>query len=129
MSPTFLTPDQVLALHEDQITRYGGRCGVRDLDLLFSALGIPPATFDGVILHNDLSEMAAAYLYHIARNHPFVDGDKRTALAAALVFLWLNGFRLHADEDALTDLVQRVAVGKAAKAEAAVFLKAHSRPH
>lgn len=127
MIPTFLTPDEVLALHEDQITRYGGRHGVRDLNLLFSALGTPPATFEGMFLHNDLFEMAAAHLYHVARNHPFVDGNKRTALAAALVFLWLNGFSLHADEDALTDLVLRVAAGKAIKAEAAVFLKAHSK--
>ncbi len=128
MIPTFLTPDEVLALHEDQITRYGGRRGVRDLNLLFSALGTPPATFDGMLLHNDLFEMAAAYLYHIARNHPFLDGNKRTALAAALVFLWLNGFGLHADEHALTDLVLRVATDKTSKAEAAVFLKAHSKP-
>jgi death-on-curing protein len=128
MSPTFLTPDEVLALHEDQITRYGGRRGIRDLNLLFSALGTPPATFDGVFLHNDLCEMAAAYLYHVARNHPFVDGNKRTALATALVFLWFNGFRLEADEEALTDLVLTVAAGKTTKAEAAVFLKAHSKP-
>jgi death-on-curing protein len=72
--------------------------------------------------------MAAAYLYHVARNHPFVDGNKRTALAAALVFLQINGFRLVAEEDSLTDLVVRVAAGEATKAEAAVFLKAHSKP-
>ncbi len=128
MNPTFLSPDEVLALHEDQITRYGGRRGVRGLNLLFSALGTPSATFEGVLLHNDLFEMAAAYLYHVARNHPFVDGDKRTALAVALVFLWFNGFRLQADDEALTDLVLRVAAGKATKAEAAVFFKAHSKP-
>ncbi len=93
MNPTFLTLDEVLALHEDQITRYGGRRGVRDLGLLISALGTPSATFDGRFLHDDLFEMAAAYLYHLARNHPFVDGNKRTAFAAALVFLWINGFR------------------------------------
>ena len=127
MSPTFLTLDEILALHEDQIGRYGGRRGVRDLSLLASAMGMPAATFDGVLLHNDLFEMAAAYLFHIARNHPFVDGNKRTALAAALTFLWLNGFRLVADEAALTDLVVKVAVGEVTKSEAAVFLKAHCR--
>jgi death-on-curing protein len=73
--------------------------------------------------------MAAAYLYHVARNHPFVDGNKRTALAAALVFLQINGFRLVAEEDSLTDLVVRVAAGEATKAEAAVFLKPHSKPY
>ena len=128
MSPTFLTLDEVLALHEDQITRYGGRRGMRDLGLLISALGTPPATFEGIFLHNDLFEMAAAHLYHVARNHPFVDGNKRTALATALVFLWLNGFSLHADEDTLTDMVVRVATDEVTKAEAAVFLKAHSKP-
>jgi len=127
MSPTFLTLDEILALHEDQIGRYGGRRGVRDLSLLASAMGMPAATFDGVLLHNDLFEMAAAYLFHIARNHPFVDGNKRTALAAALTFLWLNGFKLVADEAALTDLVVKVAVGEVTKSEAAVFLKARCR--
>ncbi len=128
MNPTFLTLDEILALHEDQITRYGGCRGVRDLGLLVSALGTPSVTFDGRFLHDDLFEMTAAYLYHLARNHPFVDGNKRTAFAAALVFLWIHGFRLVADEDALTDLVVKVAAGEVTKAEAAVFLKAHSKP-
>jgi death on curing protein len=129
MNPTFfLTLDEVLSLHEDQIRRYGGRRGVRDLGLLSSAIGMPGSTFEGVFLHNDIFEMAAAYLFHIARNHPFVDGNKRTALAAALTFLWLNGFRLMADETALTDLVVSIAAGEATKAEAAVFLKDHCRP-
>ena len=128
MNPAFLTLDEVLALHEDQIRRYGGCQGLRDLGLLSSAIGTPAATFDGVFLHNDRFEMAAAYLYHIARNHPFVDGNKRTALATSLTFLWLNGFRLVADEDAIADLIVNVAAGTATKAEAAVFLKAHCRP-
>jgi len=129
MSPIFLTLDEVLALHEDQIGRYGGRRGLRDLGLLSSAIGMPAATFDGVFLHDDLFEMAAAYLCHIARSHPLVDGNKRTALAAALTFLWLNGFRLAAGESAVTDLVVKVAAGEVTKAEVAVFLKADSRPH
>ncbi len=128
MSPIFLALDEVLALHEDQIARYGGRPGVRDLDLLISSIGTPSATFDGKFLYEDVFEMAAAYLYHVSRNHPFVDGNKRTALAAALVFLRINGFRLAAEEDPMTDLVVRVATGEATKAEAAVFLKAHSKP-
>ena len=128
MNPIFLTLDEVLALHHDQIARYGGHVGVRDLDLLNSALGTPSATFDGLLLHNDVCEMAAAHLYHIARNHPFADGNKRTALAATLVFLRLNGFRLVADPDALTDLVVKVAANELHESDAAVFLKAHSTP-
>ncbi len=128
MRPTFLALDEVLALHEDQIQRYGGRQGVRDLGLLISALGAPSATFDAVFLHNNLFEMAAAYLYHIARNHPFVDGNKRTALAAALAFLWLNGFRLVSDEGVVTDLVVKMTAGEVSKAEAAVFFTSHCQP-
>jgi death-on-curing protein len=128
MNPKFfLTLDEVLALHEDQIRSYGGRRGIRDLGLLSSAMGAPASTFEGVFLHNDIFEMAAAYLFHIARNHPFIDGNKRTALAAALTFLWLNGFRLEADEIAVTDLVVSIAAGEASKAEAAVFLKPNCR--
>ncbi len=86
----FLTLAEVLEIHRDQIERYGGRLGVRDMDLLKSALAMPEATFGGEFLHEDIYEMAAAYAFHICRNHPFMDGNKRTALACALVFLELN---------------------------------------
>lgn len=85
--PQFLTPAEVLEIHQDQIMRYGGRGAVRDLQALLSALGVPQATFAGKYLHTDPFEMAAAYAFHLSRNHPFVDGNKRTALACALVFL------------------------------------------
>jgi death-on-curing protein len=71
--------------------------------------------------------MAAAYLFHIARNHPFLDGNKRTALMAALVFLGLNDLELAADPNALYELVNGVAAGEMAKAQVAVFLQQHSR--
>jgi death-on-curing protein len=122
--PLFLTLDEVLAVHADQIRRYGGRKGVLDLGLLGSALAMPQASFDGVRLHASLAEMAAAYLFHISQNHPFVDGNKRTALAAALLFLWLNDLRLEAEEDELTDLVMGVAAGRHGKADVAVFIAA-----
>ncbi len=124
--PTFLTLDEVLALHDDQLRRYGGTTGLRDLGLLSSALGTVSATFDGQFLHQSLSEMAAAYLFHITQNHPFLDGNKRVGLAAALVFLWLNDFEVEADDDELTDLVMGVAEGRVTKAEVAVFLKQHA---
>jgi death-on-curing family protein len=91
--PEFLTLDEVLGIHADQIRRYGGAAGIRDLELLQSALAMPQTTFDDEFLHGTLFEMAAAYLFHLARNHPFVDGNKRTALMCALVFLGLAGGR------------------------------------
>jgi death-on-curing protein len=123
-APLFLTLDEALLIHADQIRRYGGSHGVRDLGLLSAALAMPEASFGGVYLHPSLAEMAAAYLYHIARNHPFLDGNKRAALATALAFLWLNDRHLEAGEDELTDLVVGVAAGRVAKAEAAVFIGA-----
>jgi death-on-curing protein len=83
----FLSLEDVLFLHEIQIERYGGAVGIRDQGLLESAVGTPQASFGGEFVHRGLYEMAAAYAFHIAENQPFVDGNKRTALAAALVFL------------------------------------------
>jgi death-on-curing protein len=124
--PLFLTLDEVLGIHADQIRRYGGRPGLRDLGLLQSALGMPETSFEGAFLHGTVFEKAAAYLFHIARNHPFVDGNKRTALMCALVFLGLNGRRLEAEPEALYELVDGVAAGSVDKAEVAVFLRQNS---
>lgn len=76
MDPTFLSVEDVLGIHRDQITRYGGMDGVRDLALLESAVFQPCATFGGTYLHDGLLAMAAAYLFHIVADHPFVDGNK-----------------------------------------------------
>ena len=127
-TPIFLTLDEVLSLHADQIERYGGRRGVRDMTLLESALGMPQASMGGKYLHGTLTEMAAAYLFHIARNHPFVDGNKRTALMTTLIFLGLNGRSLEARGDELADLVLGVAAGKVSKAQTGVFIERYSRP-
>ena len=78
MAPLFLDIHRVLQIHLDMIKTYGGDEGVRDLGLLQSAVAMPQASFDDELLHKDLCEMAAAYLYHITQNHPFVDGNKRT---------------------------------------------------
>jgi death-on-curing protein len=86
---------------------------------------MPETSFDDEYLHPSVFEMAAAYLFHVARNHPFVDGNKRTALMCALVFLGLNGERLRADPDALYALVDGVAAGVLDKAEVSVFLRRH----
>ena len=119
--PAFLTLAEVLEIHQDQIVRYGGTAGIRDLELLKSALGLPAATFDGDFLHADIYEMAAAYLFHIVRNHPFIDGNKRTGTVAALVFLLLNGCVFNAPESKLVETVVAVASGKMTKAELTLF--------
>ena len=96
--PEFLNLDDVLLIHEEQIEAYGGIRGIRDQGLLESAVMMPQASFGGEYLHTDLFEMAAAYAFHIAENQPFLDGNKRTALVSALVFLDLNGYELHDPE-------------------------------
>ncbi len=92
-----------------------------------SALGSAAATFSGTFLNETLFEMAAALLYGICRNHPFVDGNKRTSVAAALVFLALNGIEVDADEDEFYDLVIGVSEGRVSKSAVAVFLSDHGR--
>jgi death-on-curing protein len=74
MEIVFLSFAEVIEIHQDQIHRYGGESGLRDMELLKSALGMPSATFGGQFLHTDIYEMAAAYLFHLVQNHPFVDG-------------------------------------------------------
>jgi death on curing protein len=88
--PQFLTVQDVLDLHKLLLDEHGGQAGIRDRGLLESAVAMPAATFDGVFLHEDLFAMASAYAFHIAENQPFVDGNKRAAMGAALVFLDVN---------------------------------------
>ena len=116
-TPKFLSLDEVLELHADQISSFGGSPGVRDEGLLESALAQPQATFGGQFLHPTISEQAAAYLYHIAMNHPFIDGNKRTAFAVMDTFLRLNGCALNLTDDEVYDLVMRVARGTMTKEE------------
>jgi death-on-curing protein len=98
------------------------------MGLLHSALAMPPAAFSGVYVHVSLAEMAAAYLFHLAQSHPFLDGNKRVALASSLAFIWLNNQRLEAGEDELFELVIGLANGRASKADAAVFFRVRLRP-
>ncbi|WP_437958559.1 type II toxin-antitoxin system death-on-curing family toxin [Sorangium sp. So ce119] len=96
--PRFLLLTEVLLLHRDLLRRFGGRDGVRDMGLLRSAVAMPQASFDGEWLHPTLVDMAAAYAFHIAENQPFVDGNKRAGLHAALMFLWRNGVHVRDPE-------------------------------
>ena len=128
MHPRFLELDEVLEIHRDQIERYGGRLGIRDFALLRSAVAMPSAGAAGEYLHVDLIEMAAAYLFHIVKNHPFVDGNKRVGVVAALVFLDLNGIDVRISEDHLFHIVISVAKGEASKSGVAEFLRARIHP-
>src|SRR5947209_19319419 len=128
MRPRFLSVDQILRIHQDQIERYGGDPALRDRGLLESATAMAEASVGEQYLHAFRHEMAAAYLYHLAANHRFVDGNKRVGLAAGLVFRRLNGLRLVADHDELEQLVLRVARGEIEKSDVAVFLRAHLEP-
>ena len=123
IEPIFLGLDEVIEIHNDQIKRYGGHAGIRDIELLKSAIAMPAACFGGDYLHTDIYEMAAAYLFHIVRNHPFIDGNKRTGAVASVVFLIMNGIELHADEDSFEKMVLSVAEGKIDKAAVAQFFR------
>jgi death-on-curing protein len=125
--PVFLTLGEVIEIHRDQIERYGGDPGLRDLGFLQSAMAMPSAGFGGRYLHTDLFEMAAAYLFHITQNHPFIDGNKRTGAVASLVFLSLNEVDLEADEEEFERIVQGVAQGKIDKAAVAGFFRKNSK--
>jgi death on curing protein len=127
MPPIFLALDEVIDIHRDQLERYGGEPGIRDFGLLQSALAMPATSFGGEYLHATLAEMAAAYLFHIVMNHPFVDGNKRTGTVAAIVFLELNGLSLNTDEDELADFVLDVAQGKVDKTGIAAFISTHAK--
>jgi death-on-curing protein len=127
VQPEFLEVEDILLIHADQLERYGGLAGLRDHGLLVSAVSMPRSTYGGEFLHGDLFAMAAAYLFHITRNHPFLDGNKRTGAAAALVFLDLHGIEVAATDDALYDLVIAVAKGDTGKDAVAAFLQTHSR--
>ena len=128
MEPTFLTIDEIVAIHRDQLARHGGSEGVRDWGLLQSAIAMPAATFGGQFLHCDLCEMAAAYLFHFVQNHPFIDGNKRVGAVAAYVFFALNDVRLTADNDTYADLVLSVARGETPKSAVAEFFRANTIP-
>ncbi len=106
-----LTVDIVREIHAEAIARFGGANGVREMALLESAVAAPQATLGGRSPYHDLAEVAAAYLFYLCRNHPFIDGNKRVALGACIVFLRLNGVEPKADGPGWEDLVVAIATG------------------
>jgi death-on-curing protein len=125
-TPQFLDLDHVIRLHRSLIEHYGGADGIREVGLLQSAVAMPQASYDGEYLHGDIFEMAAAYLYHVVQNHPFIDGNKRAGAATALVFLSMNDIEIDNDEDGLVELTLKVATGQAGKGEIASFFRSHA---
>ena len=112
-----LTVEIVLEIHAEAIAQFGGSEGLRDYALLESAIAAPQASFGGVSPFSDAVDVAAAYLFYLCSNHPFIDGNKRAALGACLVFLRLNGFTLAPDGDDWESLTLAVAEGSLNRAD------------
>jgi len=112
MEPVFLSLDEILEIHEEQIERYGGAAGLRDPAGLESAVATPQATFGGEFLHTSIPTMAAAYLFHLCQNHAFIDGNERVGANAAITFLLMNNWDATFGEEELVNLVLSVASGR-----------------
>ncbi|MBN1497886.1 MAG: type II toxin-antitoxin system death-on-curing family toxin [Spirochaetes bacterium] len=119
----FITLAEVIEIHKDQIRLYGGPAGIRDINLLTSALALPKSTFNGEYLHRNIFEMAAAYAWHICRNHPFIDGNKRTALVTALVFLEFNDIEINDPRGLLYDAMINISKGEVGKKQIEVIFR------
>jgi death on curing protein len=126
--PVVLDVEDVLLIHAEQLARYGGSQGIRDRGLLESAVAMPRASAGGEFAHPDLFAMAAAYAFHIAQNQAFVDGNKRTALLAAIVFLDLNGIEIADPEGRLYEAMIAIAEHRLDKTGLAVLLSALTVP-
>lgn len=127
MTVEYLSIGQVLALHAQQVRRYGGRTGVRDRGALERALARPAATFGGEDLYPDIADKAAALTHSLALNHPFVDGNKRVAAFAAIVFVESNGHEFLATPDELVKTMLAVAEGKMAVEALAIWFRQRLR--
>src|SRR6202453_4111527 len=112
MEPVFLSLDEILEIHEQQIERYGGSAGLRDPAGLESVVATLQATFGGEFLHASIPAMAAAYLFHLCQNHAFFDGNKRVGANAAITFLLMNNWDATFTEEELVGVVLSVASGR-----------------
>jgi death on curing protein len=128
LEPFFLSVEDVLELHSDQLRLYGGTAGIRERGALDSAVATPAATFDNAYLHDNLFLMAAAYAFHIAENQPFLDGNKRAALNAALVFLDINGWLVLDPDERLFEAMIALSSRELDKQGLAVLLRNLARP-
>jgi death on curing protein len=125
MEIEFLTLEDVLALHDELIQRYSGSPGLRDAGLLEAALAMPQAGFGGQYFHDFPHEMAAAYLFHLVRNHAFIDGNKRVALACAILFFKINRVSYSITEEEAVELTVETASGNMDKGAVTAFFRKH----
>ena len=124
----FLSAEQILFIHSRLVEETGGSHGVRDLNMLLSAIGRPQASFDNQDLYPDLFSKAAALMESLIRNHPFVDGNKRTGATAAGLFLRRNGYRLTASNADLVSVTMGIAQSQPSLEELATWLQENSQP-
>jgi death on curing protein len=122
----YLTAEQVLFIHARLIAETGGSHGVRDLSMLLSAVSRPQASFDGHDLYPDLFSKAAALLDFLTRNHPFIDGNKRTGITAATLFLQMNGYRITTTNSELEKFTIEVTQAQQNVAEIAAWFQANT---
>jgi death-on-curing protein len=123
----FLTLSEILLILDDQIKNYGGVYGIRDINLLSSAIYMPESSFEGQYLHETIPAMAAAYAFHICQNHPFIDGNKRVALASSLVFLDINGYEFNCKDEILYNKILDLAKGEIKKEDLIKFFEKYSK--
>ncbi len=126
MSVLFIPDEIVLLVHRDTLQMYGGRPGIRDRNLLESALAQPKMTMGRRFVHRTVFEKAAAYGFHVWSNHPFIDGNKRVSFLLMVIFLDRNGWELKATEEDAYSLMIDLASGKVSKSALADWLKKHS---
>ncbi len=126
-STIFLLRDEVLRIHQKQIDRFGGTHGMHDAGLLESALAMPIMGFGDHVMHTTLNHMSAAYIYHIIKNHPFLDGNKRTGVVSGLVFLKLNGVAIPWRKNEMVYLAESIATNVMSKQEVANYLEELAR--
>ncbi len=126
MNTFYLTLEQILFIHEDQIERYGGTSGLRNLELLESAIFRPQSSFDGRDLYENIFEKAASLMLSLIHNHPFVDGNKRTGVVSGLVFLEINGFSLQVQQDELIETALAIATKKLDLEKTQDWIQQHS---
>jgi death-on-curing protein len=119
----FISVEEVIQIHDDLISAYGGLHGIRDMGLLVSAVEMPKATMFGEYLHESVFDKASAYLFHIVCNHAFIDGNKRTGAATALIFLSQNGYEINYNMLNFEEMVCGIAQGNVNKKQISEFLE------
>jgi death-on-curing protein len=122
----FIPEELVLTIHADLLQRYGGQAGLRDRNLLESALAQPRMTVGAKFAHKTIFDKAAAYGYHVCQNHPFIDGNKRVAFVLMDIFLQRNGWEIVAHEEVAYSLMVELSSSKMSKTQLALWLKEHS---